>query len=105
MHHRHRSVGVYRKEGKVERLARPPALFELGATVLTNAWAARDVNSFWVNRSWGYNVGPGPLWELAEDCGWLRLEAVSTNRTVEKEIRPRVHEGVALRPHEILSLS
>ncbi|KAI0665265.1 hypothetical protein C8Q70DRAFT_903986 [Cubamyces menziesii] len=104
LHHRHRSVGVYRKEGKVERLAGPPALFEQEATVLTNAWAASEVVSSRVNRSWGYNVGPGPLWELAEDRGWFK-EAVSTNRTVEKEIRPRVHDGVALRPYEILSCS
>ncbi|KAH9900932.1 hypothetical protein C8Q73DRAFT_676309 [Cubamyces lactineus] len=104
LHHRHRSVGVYKKEGKVERLAGPPALFEPEATVLTNAWAASEVVSTRVNKSWGYNVGPGPLWELVEDRGWFK-ETGSTNRTSERELRPRVHGGVALRPYEILSPS
>ncbi|KAI0362573.1 hypothetical protein OH77DRAFT_1467456 [Trametes cingulata] len=102
LHHRHRSTGIYKKEGKIERLVRPPELFNPEATALTNAWGANEVVSGRVNKSWGYNVGPGPLWELAEDRGWFK-EAGSTTRTSERELRPRVHEHVALGPIQLLS--
>ncbi|KAI8982792.1 hypothetical protein BD414DRAFT_515960 [Trametes punicea] len=101
LHHRHRSTGVYKKEGRIERLAQPPKLFQPESTVLTNAWASSEVVSNRVNKSWGYNVGPGPLWELLEDRGWFK-EAGSTLKTSEKELRPRVHEAVTLMTYEVL---
>ncbi|OSD08431.1 hypothetical protein PYCCODRAFT_1455543 [Trametes coccinea BRFM310] len=104
VHHRHRSVGVYKKEGKIERLAEPPRLFGPETTFLTNAWASNEVISSRVNKSWGYNVGPGPLWELAEDRGWFK-EAGSTVKTSERELRPRVHQAVTLRPYAMFSYS
>ncbi|KAI0373079.1 hypothetical protein BV20DRAFT_990682 [Pilatotrama ljubarskyi] len=102
LHHRHRSTGIYKKEGKIERLVRPPKLFEPEATVLTNAWATNEVVNARVNKSWGNNVGPGPLWELAEDRGWFK-EAGSTSKTAERELRPRVHDHVVLGPYELLT--
>ncbi|KAI9065456.1 hypothetical protein FKP32DRAFT_1624196 [Trametes sanguinea] len=101
VHHRHRSVGVYKKEGKIERLAGPPRLFGPESTALSNAWAANKVVSSRVNKSWGYNVGPGPLWELIEDRGWFK-ETGSAVKTSERELRPRVHQDVALEPYTIL---
>ncbi|KAI0647474.1 hypothetical protein C8Q79DRAFT_1068955 [Trametes meyenii] len=102
LHHRHRSTGVYKKEGKIERLTCPPELFQLEKTTLTNAWASSEVVSGRVNKSWGHNVGPGPLWELIEDRGWFK-EARSTIETLERGLRPRVYENVALGPYEILT--
>lgn len=102
LHHRHRSTGVYLKEGKIERLAEAPALFLPEITTPTNAWSANDAVSNRVNKSWGYNIGPGPLWELAEDRGWYK-EAGTTSGTSERELRPRVHEYVVLRPYEHIS--
>ncbi len=103
LHHRHRSTGIYLKEGKIERLTAAPALFQPESTTPTNAWAANNAVSSRVNKSWGYNIGPAPLWELAEDRGWYK-EAGTTSATSERELRPRVHEYVALRPYELIGL-
>ncbi|KAI0823602.1 hypothetical protein BC628DRAFT_1490013 [Trametes gibbosa] len=102
VHHRHRSTGVYKKEGKIERLAEPPKLFQPEVTVLTNAWASSDVVSSRINKSLGFNVGPGPLWETLEDRTWYK-EAGTTSGTSEREMRPRVHEHVAQKPYQVLS--
>ncbi|KAI0636554.1 hypothetical protein C8Q77DRAFT_1093294 [Trametes polyzona] len=102
LHHRHRSIGVYKKEGKIERLVKEPSLFRAEETVLTNAWFANEVVSIRVNKSWGYNVGPGPLWELVEDRGWFK-EAGTVSGTTERELRPRVHEQISLKPYELLT--
>ncbi|CDO73671.1 hypothetical protein BN946_scf185014.g141 [Trametes cinnabarina] len=103
-HHRHRAIGVYKKGGKIERLAEPPKLFGPETTTVTNAWASDELISSRVNKSWGYNVGPGPLWELAEDRGWFK-EAHSTPKITERELRPRVHEGVAVTSYHVISFS
>ncbi|KAI0672794.1 hypothetical protein C8Q78DRAFT_1077122 [Trametes maxima] len=102
LHHRHRSIGVYKKEGKIERLTCSPGLFQPEATTLTNAWASSEVVSGRVNKSWGYNIGPGPSWELIEDRGWFK-EAQTIAGTSERELRPRVYQHLALGPYEILT--
>ncbi|TBU50277.1 hypothetical protein BD309DRAFT_945783 [Dichomitus squalens] len=102
--HRHRSFGIHQKDGKTERLIEPPRLFEPASITLTNAWG---VNSFVVerlNKAWGYNIGPGPLWDMAEDRGWFK-EAYGSPNTTEKERRPRVHEGLRLGAYRLLSPS
>jgi len=53
-------------------------------------------------KSWAYNVGPGPLWELIEDRGWFK-EAAPTGET-EAHRRPRVYRDVRVREGwEVLS--
>ncbi len=102
LHHRHRSMGICGKQGKIERLRKAPVPFEEGATVQTNAWACNSTISDRVNKSWGYNVGPGPLWELLEDRTWFK-EAAGSSRTTERELRPRVHERIATGQLQVLS--
>ena len=48
-----------------------------------------------VNKSWGYNVGCGPLWDLVEDRGWYKeaLEGVPDMDT-EANRRPKVYKNI-----------
>jgi transcription factor C subunit 6 len=48
-----------------------------------------------VNKSWGYNVGWGPLSDLVEDRGWYK-EAVEgvPDMDTEANRRPRVYKNV-----------
>ena len=68
----------------------------------TNAWASSTIVTDRVNKSWGYNVGPGPLWELLEDRTWFK-EAYKSTKFSEKELRPRVHERVTIKLCQPLS--
>ncbi|KAI0748428.1 hypothetical protein C8Q80DRAFT_1171827 [Daedaleopsis nitida] len=101
--HRHRAQGIYRKTGKTERLTRAPGLFAEAPTVPTNAWGENTTVADRVNKGWGYNVGPGPLWDLAEDRAWFK-EARGLERTTERGTRPRVHERVALEGWRVIDL-
>ncbi|PIL24356.1 hypothetical protein GSI_14109 [Ganoderma sinense ZZ0214-1] len=103
-HHRHRSIGIYQKGGKTERLIEPQEAFEPESTALTNAWGVNNVVTDRVNRSWGYNVGPGPLWDMVEDRGWFK-EAHGSPNTTEEERRPRVHKRLPLGEYEVLDAS
>ena len=102
LHHRHRSLGIYRKKGKIERLAQPPVLFAEDVTVQTNACGSDQTVSDRVNKSLGYNIGPGPLWELMEDRTWFK-EAFGGDKTTEGERRPRVYASVALGQYQLLA--
>ena len=100
-HHRHRSVGIHQKGGKTERLVKAPELFEPESTALTTAWGVNNVVTDRVNKSWGYNAGPGPLWDMIEDRGWFK-EAYSSPSTTEAERRPRVYERLPLGECQVL---
>lgn len=97
VNHRHRAVPLYSREGRVERLTAPPTLFTRPATTLTNGFTENSKVTDRVNKAWGYNVGSGPLWELAEDRAWYK-EALTTGDDVDIELmrRPRVYGDVAL---------
>lgn len=97
VHHRHRAVPLFSPVGQVERLVAPPALFQPPKTTVTNNFTLNSSVSNRVNKAWGYNVGPGPLWELAEDRGWYK-EALNTDDTDQKETtrRPRVYNDVSV---------
>ncbi|KAF8641671.1 hypothetical protein AX16_009848, partial [Volvariella volvacea WC 439] len=67
-----------------------------------------------VNKSWGYNVGNGPLWQLVEDRGWYK-EANTDNgiggddaterEESEAQRRPRVYADVVVKDGwEVLSM-
>ncbi|KAH6903104.1 hypothetical protein BKA70DRAFT_1228242 [Coprinopsis sp. MPI-PUGE-AT-0042] len=48
-----------------------------------------------VSRAWGYNVGPGPLWQLAEDRRWFKESPLSGDGFEEEaKRRPRVYLGL-----------
>ena len=103
-HHRHRSLGIHQKGGKTEHLTEPPQLFQPASIALINAWGVNSAITERVNKSWGYNIGPGPLWDMVEDRGWFK-EAHSSSNTTEKERRPRVHDRLPLGAYELLSPS
>ena len=106
VHHRHRAVPLYSRGGRTERLTVRPSLFEPPSLTLTSSFTERPKVSERVNKAWGFNVGHGPLWELAEDRGWYK-EAINTgnNTDIEAKRRPRVHLDVPVQDGwEIMSL-
>lgn len=105
VHHRHRAIPLWRKPGSIERLSEPPALFEPDKTELTNSWGSIPAVAERINKAWGYNVGPGPLWELLEDRGWYKEAIDGINADEEKKRRPRVHEYISADSSTILSAS
>ncbi|KAF9819803.1 hypothetical protein IEO21_01894 [Rhodonia placenta] len=104
LHHRHRAIPLYDRGGPVERLLQPPAPFRPATVSLTNNWSFTPISDR-VGKSWGHNVGPGPLWELMEDRGWFK-ESMTTDGEVsadERCRRPRVHAGVTVQGCRILT--
>ena len=102
VHHR------YRFEGRTERLTVLPSLFETSCLTLTSSFTERPIVSERVNKAWGFNVGYGPLWDLAEDRGWYKeAQAITTgnNTDTEAKRRPRVYPDIRVQDGwEILSL-
>ena len=98
VHHRHRAVPLYSRTGRVERLTADPNLFAPPSLFPTNGCTENTKVSDRVNKAWGYNVGPGPLWDLSEDRGWYK-EAISTGGDAESDgkRRPRVYSSVRVR--------
>jgi transcription factor C subunit 6 len=104
--HRHRAVPLYSREGRTERLTVRPSLFEPSSLTLTTSFTERPKVSERVNKAWGFNVGYGPLWDLAEDRGWYK-EAITTgnNTDTEAKRRPRVYPDLRVPDGwEIMSL-
>ncbi|KAI0797510.1 hypothetical protein C8Q75DRAFT_738495 [Abortiporus biennis] len=94
IHHRHRAVPIFSRDGKTERLAKKPRLLSSAEVVMTNSWSHSSVISDRVNKSWGYNVGYGPLWELLEDRGWFKETQEQEGKETEAYRRPKVHQDV-----------
>ncbi|GBE81838.1 hypothetical protein SCP_0402120 [Sparassis crispa] len=104
VHHRHRAVALYRRDSPVERLAKAPMPFAPDTTVLTKSSTADSVVAERVGKSWGFNVGPGPLWELMEDRGWFKEEIKGDGEEKELNRRPRVYESIKVDDYEVLNL-
>ena len=106
VHHRHRAVPLYSREGRTERLTMRPSLFEPPSLILTTSFTERPKVSERVNKAWGFNVGHGPLWDLAEDRGWYK-EAITAgnNADTEAKRRPRVYPDIRIQEGwEVMSL-
>jgi transcription factor C subunit 6 len=106
VHHRHRAVPLYSRGGRTERLTMRPSLFEPPSLILTTSFTERPKVSERVNKAWGFNVGHGPLWDLAEDRGWYK-EAITTGNNVDTEAkrRPRVYPDIPIQEGwEVMSL-
>ncbi|TFY75751.1 hypothetical protein EWM64_g8261, partial [Hericium alpestre] len=103
VHHRHKAIPIFHHIGPVERLVHPPRPFAANETVPTNNYTTDDDVIARLNKAWGYNVGPGPLWELLEDRGWYK-EALIPDEGQEKEEnrRPRVYQDVVLQSFSVL---
>ncbi|KAJ7695972.1 hypothetical protein B0H17DRAFT_1198295 [Mycena rosella] len=99
VHHRHRAVPLYSHQGRVERLAAKPVLFGPSVTASTKNFTHSLAVTNRVNKGWGFNVGAGPLWDMAEDRGWYK-EAVPTDGAVASEAfrRPVTHHGLRVKP-------
>ncbi|KXN81270.1 Transcription factor tau subunit sfc6 [Leucoagaricus sp. SymC.cos] len=97
VHHRHRAVPLYRREGRVERLKQPAELFKAPSIMMTNGVDQQRVMER-LNKAWGYNAGPGPLWEMVEDRSWFK-ESMTIGRggDAEAERRPVVHRDVRVK--------
>ena len=104
--HRHRAVPLYSREGRTERLTVRPSLFEPSSLTLTTSFTERPKVSERVNKAWGFNVGYGPLWDLAEDRGWYKEANTTGNNTdTEAKRRPRVYPDLRVPDGwEIMSL-
>jgi len=98
VHHRHRAVPLFLRPGRVERLSERPGLFSLCPVTLTNGFTKTPGIMDRVSKSWGFNVGPGPLWDLIEDRGWFKEAEVSGNDVdSEAKRRPRVYQEICVR--------
>ncbi|KAL0946421.1 hypothetical protein HGRIS_012644 [Hohenbuehelia grisea] len=93
--HRHRAPPLFSRTGQVERLTAPPQLFTAPSNVLTNNYTHTQRVTRKLNLLWGQNVGPGPIWELAEDRAWYK-EANTTDDVPERDSqrRPRVYQNI-----------
>ncbi|TFK36417.1 hypothetical protein BDQ12DRAFT_686864 [Crucibulum laeve] len=105
VHHRHRAVPLFSRRGRVERLVSQPVLFGPAPVTMTNNFTQNSKVTDRVNKSWGYNVGNGPLWEMVEDRGWYKEAKVSTSEIdSETNRRPRVYHDVCVKDGwEVLS--
>ena len=98
-HHRHRAIPVYHRKEEVERLDRLPALFEEPRTAFTESMTSSQTLTDRVGKAWGYNVGPGPVWEMLEDRSCFK-ESTRSKDDPRKEAsrRPRVYASLSVRP-------
>ncbi|KAF8075956.1 hypothetical protein FPV67DRAFT_1558547 [Lyophyllum atratum] len=98
VHHRHRAVPLYTRMGRVERLESRPSLFKKPKITMSNNFTQNSKVTDRVNKSWGYNVGSGPLWEMAEDRGWYK-EAVENVSDMDNDARrrPKVYGNIKVK--------
>ncbi|KAG6809966.1 hypothetical protein H0H92_013879 [Tricholoma furcatifolium] len=98
VHHRHRAVPLYTRTGRVERLETRPVPFKAPKIAMSNNFTQNAKVADRVNKSWGYNVGPGPIWELVEDRGWYK-EAVEKVPDMDSDAnrRPKVHQNIPVK--------
>ncbi|KAL0581909.1 hypothetical protein V5O48_000139 [Marasmius crinis-equi] len=99
VHHRHRAVPLFNQtNSRVRRMTAAPKLFEEPETAETNGFTSNEKVSDRVGKSWGYNVGPGPFWELCEDRAWFKEYCMSDNTASEEmSKRKRAHENVSVK--------
>jgi transcription factor C subunit 6 len=95
-HHRHRPPPLFRRDAQVERLLGHPTLFQPSATVLTNSFTSSTRATKRLERSWGRNVGPGPVHELLEDRAWFKEAVPDASVASEAGRRPVVYDTVKL---------
>ncbi|KAH8106919.1 hypothetical protein BXZ70DRAFT_915612 [Cristinia sonorae] len=97
VHHRHRAIPIFHREDQIERLGKRPRLFGEPEIVPTNSWSFNDgITNNRVSKALGFNVGPGPLWELLEDRAWFKESFDHIDQMDEAYRRPRVHEDVQI---------
>lgn len=99
VNHRHRAVPLFIRTGQVERLIKEPkSIFEPLQIVPTNNFTSEHNVTYRLSKSWGYNIGPGPLWDLAEDraCFKEELEVEDNEMHTEATRRPQVYSDISV---------
>ncbi|EPQ57804.1 hypothetical protein GLOTRDRAFT_114438 [Gloeophyllum trabeum ATCC 11539] len=95
--HRHRAAPIFRRQGNVERLLSPPKLFSAPSVTSSPNFTAHPAVMNRLGKAWGFNVGPGPLWDLMEDRAWYKEAVCGTeNEEWEGNRRPRVFFDLAM---------
>jgi transcription factor C subunit 6 len=94
VNHRHKAIPIFRGLADAERLVRTPVRFGANAITRTNAFASSARVTDRLSKALGYNIGPGPLWELCEDRGWFKEARARNGDVGEAKRRPRVYGGV-----------
>ncbi|EAU88980.2 hypothetical protein CC1G_10676 [Coprinopsis cinerea okayama7 len=97
VHHRHRATPLFSCPGLVERLTSQPPLFGAPQIALTNNFTHTNQVADRANRAWGYNVGPGPLWQLVEDRRWFKESKSGPGSENEAKRRPRVYDHIPVK--------
>ena len=88
----------------MERLLDPPTVFQKPATALTNSFTSSTRTTKRLERSWGRNVGPGPVYELLEDRAWFKEATPDAAVASEAGRRPVVYDTVKLDgKHQVIS--
>ncbi|TFY64676.1 hypothetical protein EVJ58_g2459 [Rhodofomes roseus] len=77
IHHRHRALPLFDRPGPVERLMQRPAPFGPPRIAPTSSWSVNPTILERISKAWGFNVGPGPLWDLLEDRAWFKESLAS----------------------------
>ena len=76
---------------RVERLRHAPLLFAPNETMPTNAYASSPLLTRRVGKAWGTCIGPGPVWQIVEDLGWLReAEKLKPSAAPEQQVGEEV---------------
>ncbi|KAH9833074.1 uncharacterized protein C8Q71DRAFT_713586 [Rhodofomes roseus] len=106
VHHRHRALPLFDRPGPVERLMQRPAPFGPPRIAPTSSWSVNPTILERISKAWGFNVGPGPLWDLLEDRAWFKESLASGGEETadERFRRPRVHEGVRVHGFEVIGM-
>lgn len=96
VHHRHKAMPVFLRKEKVARLDAPPTLFDPPKIVPTNSMTSEQFLTDRISRDLGYNVGPGPVWDIMKDrsCFKEALEGAID----ESFRRPKIHQCVEVKP-------
>ncbi|KAG1782384.1 hypothetical protein EV702DRAFT_378896 [Suillus placidus] len=98
VHHRHRAMPVFLRKEKVERLDAPPALFNPPKIVSTNSMTSEQILTDRISKAWGYNVGPGPVWNILEDRSCFKEALEGEEDPINESFRrPRVYQGVEVK--------
>ncbi|KAG1905767.1 uncharacterized protein F5891DRAFT_625533 [Suillus fuscotomentosus] len=99
VHHRHKAMPVFLRKEKVERLDAPPTLFNPPKIVSTNSMTSEQFLTDRISRAWGYNVGPGPVWDIMEDRSSFKEASEGEDTSMNESLRrPRVHQDVEVNP-------
>ena len=95
--HRYRSGPLYRHSRETKRLLLPPTPFQEPTLKDTNNWTVNPNITDRYSKASGYNIGPGPLWQLIEDRSWWKESRNDgDDKGSDGSRRPRVYAQVQL---------